>query len=100
MIDEKKLIADIRAAIDDGRYTGYVPEAVLFEVYAIIRDMPKVGDWIPCSERLPDKEGCYLITTDVFPGGDTAIFYYDENQDWSDVLAWRLLPDPWKGETM
>lgn len=94
MISKRKLIEAIDNRVDR---TGHV--FIDLEVMVkMIKDIPEEDGWIPCSERLPDKQGCYLVTTDIFPGGDIAIFYYDENQDWSDVLAWRLLPDPWKGE--
>jgi len=52
--------------------------------------------WIPCSERLPEKDGEYLTTTedglcDVESYGDGEWFY-------DDVVAWAPLPEPWKGE--
>lgn len=126
MIDEKKLIAEIKAAIDDERYAGYVPAAVLFEVYGMIRDMPKVGEWIPCSERLPEEEAKEFIKEHLNGIGylypclltyrspntekiNVVRFYYDLYQNWfvnlgeepcekDRCLAWQPLPEPWKGE--
>ena len=51
--------------------------------------------WIPCKERLPEKDGEYLTTTedglyDVEHYGDGE-WYYD------DVVAWMPFPE-WKGE--
>ena len=59
--------------------------------------------WIPCSERLPEKEGLYLITIGRllevirchFIGGNWCVplpFYRD------DVVAWMPLPKAYKGE--
>lgn len=53
--------------------------------------------WIPCSERLPDEKGYYLTTTmyqevycDYWNG---ECFNRTEM-----IIAWKSLPEPWKGE--
>ena len=51
MIDEKKLIESFRASLNTGRET--FPIDLIIER---IEDQPKVGEWIPCSERLPNVE--------------------------------------------
>lgn len=62
MIDEKKLIEDIK---DDAkrilsRVFGEVPsefiDDFLKEMKELVNDQPKVGEWIPCSERLPETD--------------------------------------------
>ncbi len=63
--------------------------------------------WIPCSERLPDKEGNYLVTDDA--GGmktievDTLLHYEDDGKPFwcysQNPIAWRELPEPYKGVT-
>ena len=59
--------------------------------------------WIPCSERLPDKEGQYLVTDEA--GGVVSIicdvfFHYDDGAPtWllsQNVVAWMPLPEPYK----
>lgn len=47
MIDEKKLIERIKEEPTDGMYTHEIIEA--------IEEQPKIGEWIPCSERLPEE---------------------------------------------
>ena len=49
MIDEKKLIESFRASLNTGRET--FPIDLIVEC---IEAQPKVGEWIPCSERLPE----------------------------------------------
>ena len=59
------------------------------------------GEWIPCSERLPEKYGVYLATNSE---GD--VYEYDYSKftvhdgKWSflgrDVIAWMPLPKPYK----
>lgn len=60
-------------------------------------------EWIPCSERLPEKNGVYLVT-----GENGHVFEYDysdfttHNEKWSfmgiNVIAWMPLPDPYREE--
>lgn len=84
-------------------------------LYDIIRKMPKYElasihpepHWIPCSERLPEKEGYYLITKEClgFVGVDTRYYYTERDSGyWSlyengTVIAWMPLPEPYKGVT-
>lgn len=62
------------------------------------------SNWIPCSERLPDEYGNYLVTSDE----DVDIGTFNPNTaKWSgcdaegfywvyDIIAWMPLPDPYK----
>ena len=62
----------------------------------------KQGEWIPCSKRLPEKNGRYLASwvsnlTNKY-NIDSIFFAYGE---WDccngDVEAWMPLPEPYKG---
>ena len=76
-------------------------------------------EWIPCSERMPEKGGEYLITWTGYIGSrkskpliEIAEFTYDfmdgsefdvvhiERKGYHDVevLAWKELSEPWEGE--
>ena len=60
--------------------------------------------WIPCSERLPEESGDYLVTT-KWKGSYSGEVYIETNMDvyrekskeWScvDVIAWMPLPQPY-----
>lgn len=72
---------------------------------AIIRviGLPSVNQWIPCSERLPDKDGIYLVTHRKFGKLEVTwnIFYGGEHASWlwnDEIIAWMPLPEPYKGE--
>ena len=45
MIDEKKLINEIKYAINSDKYNGYKPAAVLSEVYDMIQEQPLPEPW-------------------------------------------------------
>lgn len=80
---------------------------VLYEVLRILEETK----WIPCSERLPEEDGQYLITVKyVHVDGYDDI--YAEHGDWTDgkwdmfcfghcgkvenITAWMPLPEPYK----
>ena len=60
--------------------------------------------WIPCSERLPEATGVYIVTCNIYNGdkvdGVTATWSYWRRNEWmmKDVLAWMPLPKPYGGE--
>ena len=71
--------------------------------------------WIPCSERLPEEDGQYLITVkykhvngyesiyaehgDWFDGGWDMYYCSGHCGEVEDIIAWMPLPKPYKGET-
>ena len=106
MIDEKKLLEKI---------DNNVPDLISDQIYKIaevIVKQPKVNEWIPCSERLPKCNGCYLVWRPHYFGGEIgmpAICYFDGQDTWhdsygvdftrilnkNDVIAWMPLPEPY-----
>ena len=70
MIDEKKLLKDI-----NGMWKGYdfLPVDRFVDV---IENQPKIGTWIPCSERLPEEDGFYWATL-IRGDHSTLKEYYD-----------------------
>lgn len=69
------------------------------------------GKWIPCSERLPEADGQYLITVKYKPEADYEDIYA-EHGEWTDgrwdmfcfghcgevedIIAWMPLPEPYE----
>ena len=115
MIDEKVLLEAIRKRI---RAFG---DEILDYVEWLIEEQPKVGEWIPCSERLPnekeawafnEKEGIHepnefivqvkgaeLPTVAFFDGESFTHRYADDGYGFGDeIIAWQPLPEPYKGE--
>ena len=63
----------------------------------VIKSIPSAQQWIPCSERLPDQNGKYLVV-----GRQKAIniLKFDGGRwygKWG-VVAWMPLPDCYQGD--
>ena len=94
MIDEKKLIERIKQEPTDGMFTHEIIEA--------IEEQPKIGGWIPCSERLPEENEevicCFksgvvkalVLFNCKFHG---KVYAYEK----SDIIAWQPLPEAYHG---
>jgi hypothetical protein len=78
---------------------------------SILEELPPVTPqprWIPCSERLPKEQDCYLVTT-KWKGSHSGNVYIETNmavfrekpKEWDcrDVIAWMPLPEPYKEES-
>lgn len=57
--------------------------------------------WIPVTERLPEKEGCYMVTVKndherIY--SKTAWYAGDGWFARQDIIAWRPLPEPYTEE--
>lgn len=80
MIDEKKLHKEIgdwfKSEICSGRYEIDTVDASA-EVRRIIDKQPKVNEWIPCSERLPDE----LTPVNVTWVNRNPTIYYENIKD-------------------
>lgn len=83
-------------------------KALKMAVESLGNDTNVGGKWIPCSERLPDKAGFYVVTKrqrsgeiQVALGSYRLLFNeWSGNGNFKDVLAWLPLPEPYKeGET-
>ena len=104
MIDEKKLIEAFRASMDTGRES--FPIDLIIEC---IEEQPKVGEWIPVSERLPNKEeldryGAEFIVMIKGANKPTTLYltrsgkWVDEGYEVYDVIAWQPLSKPYCSE--
>lgn len=62
------------------------------------------GAWIPCSERLPEEVGTYLVTLEYKEHGTgITTLWFHGSLGWdlrvADVVtAWMPLPEPYKAE--
>ena len=103
LINRSDAIAEIRKA--------RTPDVVSYQyaelfINAVCRapsaDRPQ--EWVPCSERLPEKTGHYLCS---FKKANRIDNIYVDLAYWTggrwygylanDINAWMPLPEPWKG---
>ena len=68
------------------------------------KDIPsaeKTAEWIPVSERLPEEDGCYLVTTTGTNNDIIDIAYYTDGiwHKASRIKAWMPLQEPYKVES-
>ncbi len=118
MIDEKKLIAEMeKLPLIHGRYDKKNANPYFINgaesMYEMIRELverqPKVNEWIPCSEKLPEPYESVLVTAKM--EGDSHPLTYQgartgctfelsgvKNPEDYIVTAWQPEPEPWEGE--
>lgn len=105
MIDEERLIEDLIHCKELGRNSC---EAI----FKLINNQPKIGGWIPCSERLPTKEesikndNCFILDDGnrryggMFDYEKQCFVHFDfwkglvENKG---AIAWQPLPEAYHG---
>lgn len=92
-------------------WTKYVPMELdmnlsfVLDKISVLPSVTPKAKWIPCSERLPEKQDCYLVTTkwkgsysgDVYIETNMAV-YRERPKEWDckDVIAWMPLPEPYR----
>lgn len=91
MIDEKKLIEDIEKEIEFAMKCN-IPAMVagMRQIASIIENQPKIGEWIPYSERLPDDGDVrfYMCTVENHEEDPPMFCQYEEGYGfgfWNDI---------------
>lgn len=116
MIDEKKLIEEIKSlrVTVNGLRAG---KGILREfekqyresILRIIEEQKKVGEWIPCSERLPEESGTYIVNAiENRIVHVTFAKWMQRLKKWNltgsrsywKVTAWMPLPEPYKPDSV
>lgn len=94
----------IYADLLDQKANGLILLPPGLEVVSTDKDVEIQPDckWIPCSERLPEKSTCCIVTAISKVTGNRIIdFCYFVLDHWvyeSTVVAWMPLPEVYKGE--
>lgn len=109
MIDEKELISHI-----EKQYKEWGEEYDAGQILGDIEDFPKINEWIPCNERLPEEKKFYeenmrspaclvtvlsddelMIDIDRTVNG---VWMLEEIFDKPKIIAWQPLPEPYSSE--
>ena len=92
-------------------YPDYEQKYAIFDMTRKIHKLPSVDTeprWIPVIEKLPEEDGCYIVTMKIpfYENGaygyiTGAAYYISCVMNWYDangeVIAWMPLPDPYTG---
>lgn len=120
MIDEKKLIEDIKkeqctlyeyGSLGDCQEYEPVNGMYAANVMRAIERQPKIGEWIPCKERLSDFEvsenvkvgictdnGKSFLITDAEGYVYGFVFWAVAKEFKDEAIAWMPKPEPFHGE--
>lgn len=95
--------------IRDEAMNEFVGELEDYEAFDVAIESLKAQEWIPVSEKLPEEEGSYLITSNMADELKEVLetFYIPASNmadgmpywDYSGVIAWMPLPEPYKAES-
>ena len=97
MIDEKRLLTVLNLWKENSENEDWL--RAISCVIDHIRYAPKIGEWIPVSERLPEKEGAYLLTVKTASGiryVRMGLLYSNGKFADRNVIAWMPFPPPYQ----
>lgn len=98
MIDESRLIDNLKKEWEELCDYSENVETLLEYVIRFIGSQPKIGGWIPCSEKLPEEKGWYLVYAKnqrpfvAYFKGKT----FPLNNHYHEIVAWMPLPEPYE----
>lgn len=121
MINENILVNDLFVNVHKEHFQDYQTGAKgtyysQKDVFDCINSQPKIGGWIPCSERLPEDGVKVLVWFEYFRYGEynrlfqTIGISYTYNGKWSgfvndssgwselSIFAWQPLPEAYHGQ--
>ena len=97
------LVNELARSFSDRRIglnMGRDPGEIMKDILQLPSAQPR---WIPCSERLPEKDGRYLVTCTKWGAWavDWNIWCNDPKPSWlweQSVIAWMSLPEPYEAD--
>lgn len=93
---------------DESKDEAYMRGYEKGKIEGLLRERSK-GEWIPVSERLPNRNGVYNVTRIIDETAISDVCYFDGQNTWhndnrvnhgrpylNDIIAWQPLPEPYK----
>lgn len=107
--DFRRVLVEIQT---DAEHFGNIERRTeIGSIISLLDQQPSKTNWIPVSERLPEKPNDYFVTqyneeyiNDYCDGYRVSTIFFDSNGWWDDIdydcgwriTAWQPLPDPYK----
>ncbi len=98
---------ELNECIAEVKYSD-MPEPAKKKIMNVLYEQMHKNGWIPCSERMPGKDGVYLATLDGEIVGEDKPFsgvaefesgkWIDDEEDYQCIFAWQTLPEPYQDE--
>lgn len=100
MIDERKLIEFIKSD-DFSKTINQSKDSLQNILIQLIEEQTKIGEWIPCSERIPEESLKSVIGWDEYRERCCFVQYYMNewilgNHETVKIVAWMPLPEPYE----
>jgi hypothetical protein len=108
MIDESRLIDNLKKEWEELCDYSENVETLLEYVIRFIGSQPKIGGWIPCSERLPENKDNVLVcwggknvSVGYFVSGGLGGWFFEQLAGGYKIpyepYAWQPLPEAYHG---
>lgn len=83
-----------------------VPTSGTYGEHRLVLDLLEQTEWFPCSERLPEENGVYIVSYEdsvrLLEWFNGKWFFYPSNparEETGTIIAWMPLPEPYKVES-
>ena len=109
MIDEKKLIERLHKCVDTSDNSNFTNG--MLSAIDVVNQQPKIGEWIPCSEKMPDvpngikDDDCPEFNVTIEGAVESTTLRCASDGTWFDdsgfvytVVAWQPLPEAYQLE--
>lgn len=95
-----KLVIDISDYNAEWIRNAYgIPQEINTNIAESIINAEPYSEWVPVTERLPEEEGCYLVTVKNDHERRYSKTAWYSGDGWfarQDIIAWRSTPEPYK----
>lgn len=96
-----------RQAVKEQACMFFGHEVIFANKIDLIPSADRPTGWIPVSERLPENNGCMLVTIDdaiefgKYEDGEWSIWVCEHWDEWDakGVIAWMPIPEPYKEDS-
>lgn len=103
---EREDLCDLEGCVDgeeiyeDGKSAGRYEQTVRIMEIVKQESAEYNNGWIPCSERLPETSGFYLVSTVTGVVGSVSYYIEQESRvmhtSLGTAIAWQPLPEPYR----